>query len=145
LLAYLFWHRPAAGVGTEEYEARLRAFHARLDVVSAAFRLHVLPWRHEDGYEDWYLVEDWAALGELNAAAVAAARRPEHDAAARLSGEGWGGVYRLIRGGAEPPAAVHWQREAPGDEAYWQRQMTLGPAPEFCLAAGAPTGRTRIA
>jgi hypothetical protein len=146
VLAYVFWHRPAPGVGAEDYEVRLRAFHDSLDVVSAAFRLHLLPWRHENGYEDWYLVEDWTALGELNAAAVAAARKGEHDAAARLSGEGWAGVYRLIHGPAEPPAGVHWQPEAPGDDvAHWQRQMTLGPAPEFCLAATEPAaGRERI-
>jgi hypothetical protein len=147
LLAYVFWHRPAPGVDVGEYEARLREFHATLDVVSAAFRLHVLPWRHEDGYEDWYLVEDWTALGELNAAAVAAARKGEHDAAARLAGEGWAGVWRLIRGAAEPPAGLRWEATAPDDEAapYWQRQMTLGPAPEFCVVGAATGGRERIA
>ena len=53
MLAYVFWHRPAEDVEREDYEARLRAFHATLDVPSASFRLHLLPWRHADGYEDW--------------------------------------------------------------------------------------------
>jgi len=145
VLAYVFWHRPAPGVDVGDYEARLRAFHESLDVVSAAFRLRLLPWRHDDGYEDWYLVEDWTALGELNAAAVAAARKGEHDAAARLAGAGWAGIYKLIRGAAEPPAGVHWQPEAPADGDHWQRQMTLGPAPEFCLVSEAAAGRLRVA
>ena len=144
MLAYVFWHRPADGISVEDYEARLRAFHETLDVVSAAFRLHQLPWRHEGGYEDWYLVEDWTALGELNEAAVAAARKGEHDAAARLAGAGWAGIYRLIRGVPEPPAGVHWQPDAPGEGDHWQRQMTLGPAPEFCLVAPPAPSRERV-
>ena len=147
MLAYVFWHRPAAGIDAEEYEARLRAFHETLGVVSAAYRLHQLPWRHEGGYEDWYLVEDWAALGELNEAAVAAARRGEHDAAARLAASGWAGIWRLMRGVAEPPDGVRWQPAAPedGETPYWQRQMTLGPAPEICVVEPtAAAGRERV-
>ena len=147
MLAYVFWHRPAEGVSRDAYEDRLRSFHATLEVPSAAFRLDALPWRPEaGGYEDWYLVEDWAALGALNEAAIAAARRDEHDAAARLSGEGWAGVWKLVRGGPpEPPASVTWA-DAPSDDApaVWQRQMTLGPAPEFCLTGG-PGLRARVA
>jgi hypothetical protein len=147
MLAYVFWHRPAEDVDREDYERRLRAFHATLDVPSACFRLHLLPWRHEDGYEDWYLVADWTALGDLNAAALAPVRRVEHDAAAEASAAGWGGVYRLVRGLPAPPAAVRWTTAAEADAiTVWQRQMVLGPAPEFCLAGGeAPHGRERVA
>jgi hypothetical protein len=144
VLAYVFWHRPRPDVERGSYEAYLQAFHATLDVPSACFRLGVLPWRHEDGYEDWYLVEDWAALGALNEAALAAPRRAEHDAAAAASDAGWGGVYRLIEGAAEPPEAVRWAHERGEAQAVWQRQMVLGPAPEFCLAGGPPRGRERI-
>jgi hypothetical protein len=140
VLAYVFWHRPGDGVDVADYEARLRAFHETLEVDSAAYRLRHLPWREEGGYEDWYLVEDWTALGELNEAAVAAARKGEHDAAARLSTHGWAGIWRLVRGAAEPPAGVRWQPGPPDDDTapFWQRQMTLGPAPEFCLVEAAP-------
>src|SRR3954467_15606129 len=93
-LAYVFWHRPAEDVARSDYEERLRAFHATLESPSGSFRLHALPWKAVDGYEDWYLVEDWAALGELNEAAVAAARRGEDDAAARLAADGGGGGSR---------------------------------------------------
>jgi hypothetical protein len=45
------------------------------------------------------------------------------------------------------PAAVRWANAADADTiSVWQRQMVLGPAPEFCLAAGAaPHGRERVA
>lgn len=152
-LAYVFWHRPRAGVDRAEYEGAQRAFHERLaQVESACFRLTELPFAAEhapagsDGYEDWYLVEDWAALGELNAAAVDARHRDSHDRAAALVGGGWAGVYGLVRGAAEIPAEASWMDKPPGEPseefvanlpavAVWRRQMVLGPAPEFCLAA----------
>ena len=94
---------------------------------------------------DWYLAADWAALGALNEAALAAPRRAQHDAAAAVSAAGWGGVYRLLDGAAEPPAAVRWTPTREDADAVWQRQMVLGPAPEFCLAGGEPHGRDRVA
>ena len=145
MLAYVFWHRPAGDVERDDYEARLRAFHATLGVPSACFRLRLLPWRHADGYEDWYVVEDWAALGALNAAAVAPPRRAEHDAAAAWAAEGWGGVYALVHGEPVPPAAARWARAPEEAPAVWRRQMVLGPAPEYCLGGGEPHGRVRVA
>jgi hypothetical protein len=140
VLAYVFWHTPAGGVARDEYEARLRAFHATLEVPSASFR-------DGEGYEDWYLIRGWAELGELNDAAVAAVRRAEHDAAAALAADGAAGVYLLVRGVPQPPAAVRWV-DKPRGVAYdawlaeadapsvWQRQMTLGPRAEFALVEG---------
>jgi hypothetical protein len=146
MLAYVFWHRPAEDVDREDYEQRLRAFHATLEGPSACFRLERVPFRHVDGYEDWYLVDDWAALGALNDAALAPVRRLEHDAAASASAHGWGGVYRLLRGVPEPPEAVHWATsDEPRAITAWQRQMVLGPAPEFCLTGVAASGRDRVA
>ena len=145
MLAYVFWHRPAEDVARDAYEELLRAFHATLDAPSACFRLDALPWKHVDGYEDWYLVSDWAALGALNEEALAPARRAEHDAAAHASAHGWGGVYRLLAGPARPPAAVRWTPASGEADAVWQRQMVLGPAPEFCLAGGEAHGRVRVA
>jgi hypothetical protein len=149
MLAYVFWHRPRHGVGRREYEEAQRAFQRSLGTRSACFRLAALPFAERDGYEDWYLVEDWSGLGELNALAVDAAHRPGHDAAAALAGEGWGGVYALIRGEATIPAGAEWLERPRGVEAgellapaeaecVWQRQLVLGPAPELCLA-GAPS------
>jgi hypothetical protein len=53
VLAYVFWHRPADDVARDDYEARLRAFHEKRDTPSPSFRLHAMPWKPVDGYEDW--------------------------------------------------------------------------------------------
>jgi len=152
MLAYVFWHRPQPGTPLADYEEGLRAFHGRVSVPSASFRVSALPFGDADaGYEDWYLVASWAALGELNAAAVSGARRPPHDAVARLAADGWGAVYLLVRGHARPPTTTRWVSK-PSTESYdaflagtpaptvWQRQMTLGPASEFCLVDDAGAG-----
>ena len=144
LLAYVFWHRPAESVDPAAYEAHLAAFHDRLRTGppagfrgSAAFRVDV-PWIGR-GYEDWYLVDDWHAGGVLNAAAVDAAHRADHDAIAHEAGAGAGGLFALKAGDLAlgDAGAVTWaDRPPPGPEgpfALWQRQMVLGPAPEFCL------------
>ena len=153
-LAYLFWHWPAAGVARAEYEERMRDFHAalRLDG-SRTFRLERAPY---DGappqpYEDWYPVAGWEALGELNDRAVTGPRKPPHDAAAQRAAGGAGGVYRLLQGRVDSPVAqAHWLAKPPGmsyelfhaeltasvpDATIWQRQMVLGPAPEYAVLA----------
>jgi hypothetical protein len=146
LLAYVFWHRPAASVDRADYEAHLGAFHDRLRAdppagfrESAAFRVD-LPWIGE-GYEDWYLVDDWHAVGVLNAAAVDAVHRADHDAVAHDAGTGAGGIFALRAGNLAvgEAGAAAWSAKPPavGDDvpafALWQRQMVLGPAPEHCL------------
>jgi hypothetical protein len=148
VLAYLFWHRPQPGVEQEEYEEAQQQFHALLEVKSACFRLDHLPFDDRPGYEDWYLVDGWEALGELNRAAVDPRRRGGHDHAAALVGTGWGGVYASVRGPASIPAEARWLHKprgesiddllagVPADAPVWQRQMVLGPAPELCLGAG---------
>jgi len=154
-LAYVFWHRPRAEVDPADYEAALRGFHATLELPSASFRLAALPFDPRDGYEDWYLIDDWADLGTLNAAAVDGVHRPAHDVAAHAAAEGWGGVYRLVRGEPEPPPLTRWAWKLPGQPleeflgsfdapAIWMRQMVLGPAPEFCLVEGDPAGRAQV-
>jgi hypothetical protein len=155
VLAYVFWHRPRADVDRVRYEDSLRRFHVSLDLPSASFRLDRLPFTRLGGYEDWYLVEDWQALGRLNMDAVDELHRGAHDVIARLASEGWGGVYALLRGRAEVPDAVSWLEKPPGrsygefldrlaSPTIWQRQMVLGPAPEFCVAERQPRGRERV-
>ena len=167
-LAYLFWHGPAAGTGSGAYEASLVAFHAALRSAaprgfldSATFRLADPPFgRRRDGYEDWYLVDDFAALGVLEVAAVAEAAgvRERHDRAAEAAETGTAGLYGLRAGRPGLGSGVaHWFQKPGGmgygdlDElleplltpaagagaAVWQRKLTFGPAPEFCLAAAA--------
>jgi hypothetical protein len=165
VLAYVFWHAPAPDAGGADHEERLVAFHAALRAapepgfgVTAAFGLDAVPWLGgAAGYEDWYLVEDFAALGRLNAAAVAGARRAPHDAAAAQAAAGTAGVMAHVAGRPWPegPAWAAWTSKPAGlpyrdahaalaaavadrDASAWQRQMTLGPATEYCVLAAAP-------
>jgi hypothetical protein len=156
MLAYVFWHRPRSGADRDAYEEAQRAFHASLETESGCFRVAELPFdRERDGYEDWYLVEDWAKLGELNRAAVDPQRLPTHDRAASAAADGWGAVYSLLRGPASIPAGAHWYDKPRGEpserflaslteETVWQRQLVLGPGPEFCAALAESTGRKGI-
>lgn len=154
MLAYVFWHRPAPETASGPYERALAGFHLALAAApppgfrrSWAFRLAEVPWLSGLGYEDWYLVDDFAALGELNEAAVSASRQAPHDAVAGLAADGTAGVYRLVAGEPNPGATRATWLSKPAGETYpaflaeigapgasaWQRQMTLGPAPEFCV------------
>jgi hypothetical protein len=174
VLAYLFWHRPQDGAATATYERAHVAFHRSLAharpagfLGSVALRVADLPWlgpaaappdpSAEEGllaYEDWYFLEDYAALGVLNEAAIGRGHRTAHDDIARRSGPGAGGLYGLIEGQrATPPAVTSlavWVAgpararryeigELLGDgidpdhASLWRRQLVLGPAPEFCL------------
>jgi hypothetical protein len=171
MLAYVFWHRAAAGVQASEYEAALVRFQRSLArrppggfVACACLRAGELPWLGVGGagYEDWYVVEDFAALGVINEAAVGRGHATAHDVAARLSGEGTGGVYRLLDGaprfdGVRIANWIHPLRSrgellledflADGMDrdgaSLWRRQMVLGPAPELCLLAGEPSAGLR--
>jgi hypothetical protein len=166
MIAYLFWHAPGVDVTLERYEGALIDFHRSLERTppfgfcgSAVFRVATTPWAAgpEDApaYEDWYLVEDFAALGVLNEAAVGRGHRTSHDRAAKGLRSGTAGLYRLIEGevaSAQPIAAcphATWVTPGAGTRSgelgallgdglerggasLWQRQLVLGPAPEFC-------------
>src|SRR5215510_10208301 len=115
MLAYVFWHRPRKGADPGKYEKAQRAFHGALGLTSACFRLAELPFGEEGGgYEDWYLVEDWERLGELNSAAVDSVRRADHDRAASGVDDGWGAVYSLLRGPASIPEGARWLNKPRG-------------------------------
>ncbi|MEA2153101.1 MAG: hypothetical protein QOI18_1334, partial [Solirubrobacteraceae bacterium] len=96
MLAYLSWHRPAAGVQQAAYEQALQRFHRSLAHRppsgfrgSAALRLQQLPWlapilgegkidESAAAYEDWYLLDDWTAVGVLEEAAVSRGHETAH-------------------------------------------------------------------
>ncbi len=174
MLAYLLWHRPADGVERETYEHASERFHRSLHHSppagfrgSAALRLAECPWLaspQEAAYEDWYLLDDFTALGVLNEAAVTHGHRSAHEGIARRFGSGAGGLYGLLEGHADladAPRAVWVSRppgEPPGELAQlladgidpahaslWRRALVFGPAPEYCLLApelppgGSPT------
>jgi hypothetical protein len=168
MLAYVFWHRPAPGVAPEAYAAAIDGFHRSLAarppagfVRSVSLRAPAVDWLDgEPALEDWYVVEDFAALGVLNEAAVGRGHLSAHDAAARQAGPGTGSIYRLLEGAPTPALArvAVWIEKPRGVEApllaalfgdgmdgthsgLWQRQLALGPAPEYCLLAGeTPSG-----
>ncbi len=176
MLAYLSWHRAAPKVEPAAYEQALERFHRSLAHRppagfrgSAAMRAAELPWLMPEaddashgasGYEDWYLVDDWAAVGVLEEAAVARGHATAHDDLASRSVDTRGAIYRLIEGHigmAETRVAV-WVTCAQGHAdpslaallgdgmdrvsgGLWRRCVGLGPAPEFCLLASeSPSG-----
>src|SRR5688572_4642030 len=117
LLAYVFWHWKRPEVTSIDYEDRQRGFHAALGASPSpgfvdSFSLSVsnAPWAaSSEAYEDWYLVEDFGALGLLNEAAVSSSRAHPHDVAASVAAGGAGGVYGLKSGTAlRRPKYAHW-------------------------------------
>ena len=165
MLAYVFWHWRRPQVSAAAYEALQRRFHLALAAAppagfrrSCSLAIAGAPWASGGGeaYEDWYLVEGSEALVPLNAAAVTASRQEPHDAAAAAADGGTAGLYRLRLGtAAGPPGSASWFSKPAGMSygelftslepvvqaeraALWGRQMTLGPALEFCLHAPSP-------
>jgi hypothetical protein len=165
LLAYVFWHWRQSAIAAPEYEGRQRAFHSALAAApppgfagSFSVALPRAPWpaRGDPTYEDWYLVDDFAAFGTLNEAAVTASRAAPHDAAAAVAAGGAGGAYGVRFGTIErAPKYAHWFAKPEGMSynklfgdlaplvarvrgVLWMRQMVLGPASEFCVHCETP-------
>jgi hypothetical protein len=161
MLAYVFWHWPQPQIETGSYVDHLVEFHRTLAANkpdgfqrSVVFRIRNANWLNTDGeaYEEWYLLDDSAAMDRLNEAAVTGVCEEPHNRVAREAADGTGGLYRL-RAGAEDlaqakyavwlskPAGVSYKdfyasleplTSQPG-VALWGRQMTLGPTTEFCI------------
>jgi hypothetical protein len=160
-LAYVFWHWPRPGVSTNDYEAKLSAFQSALKAANPrlvasvlSYKVDSLTWGPKDGpvYEDWYLVDGFAALGSLNDAAVTGGTKGFHDSVARDYLKGAGGVFKLMLGDVfleqarystwiEKPTGMTYQSfyervaKMQGDRKadLWRRQMVLGPSPQFCV------------
>lgn len=161
MLAYVFWHWPQSHVNLDDYTGHLIDFHQTLAAnkpagfqQSVVFRIRGASWLNtsDDAYEEWYLLDDSAAMDRLNDAAVSGVCEEPHNRVAREAADGIGGLYRLRAGQEElsetrcaiwlsKPAGVsykdfyatlHSLTTQPG-VALWGRQMTLGPTTEFCL------------
>ena len=162
MLAYVFWHRGGGDVERHVYEHRLGVFHQALAeaapkgfIRSSVHVTDAVPWVEAGSviYEDWYLLEDSAALDAVNAAAVSGRCAGPHAAVAANTTASAAGIYTL-RAGEDTvdsaPMAI-WLHKPP-DMSYpdfdaamvmaiaeggglWRRQMVLGPTPEFCLLA----------
>ena len=162
MLSYVFWHWKKPEVSAAQYEADLARFHRALAFnpspgFSRSYTMAIrgAPWANHatDAYEDWYLLTDSAALDPLNEAAVSGHRQAPHDSAAAGAAGGTGGLYRLRIGvPTEAPRFAYWFAKPAGmsytdlfdalrptvhetGAVLWGRQMTLGPALEFCLHA----------
>jgi hypothetical protein len=158
-LVYLFWHSPHTD--GDSYETALAKFQrALVDAAPpgflgcASYAVDGAPWLRRPVYEDWYLLDSWAALGTLNDAAVDARRRSSHDAVAAGVAGGAGGVYLLRAGqpGLDAATPALWFDKPQGTSyadfrerlgrvageagAVWERQLVLGPAPEYCAVTG---------
>jgi len=159
--AYVFWHWPRPDVSPEEHEARLAAFLLSLNsahppgfVEALSFRVDSLPWGPRRGrmYEDWYLVEDFGALGLLNDAAVSGDTRRPHDEVAKDYLKGAGSIFKSVSGNIdlrdshfatwiEKPIGPSYEsfytdlaRNLSGAKSdLWRRQMVLGPSSQFCV------------
>lgn len=160
MLAYIFWHYRSPHVDKNTYHERLIDFHQTLQthkpggfLYSAVFQIAGAPWIADgaEAYEDWYLVENSAALDVLNEAAVDAQRKGVHDLVAHDAAKGAGGLYRLHSGKDDlarartalwfaKPAGMSYEtlystlepQVQQAGAALWRRQMVLGPAHEFC-------------
>lgn len=157
MLAYVFWHVRRADIAAPDYEAAHRSFHDALwrTPVAGLVSLRDVPWLEprQEGYEDWHLLENSAALDVLNEAAVIGAREGVHERIAGMALSGTAGLYGLRLGVPIEPAMAYWMSKPAGMKypdfydtlrplidagcCLWGRRMTLGPTPEFCLHARA--------
>jgi hypothetical protein len=166
MLAYVFWHWPQPSIERGTYEDHLREFQQTLATnkssgfrQSVVFRIRGASWLNtsDEAYEEWYLLDDSAAMDPLNEAAVSGACEEPHNRVAREAAAGTGGLYRLREGvddldGAKfaiwlsKPAGVSYKTfyfdlqslTSQAGVALWGRQMTLGPTTEFCVHSQNP-------
>lgn len=161
MLAYVFWHWPQPNIDRGTYVDHLVEFQRTLAAnkpagfqQSVVFRIRDADWLSTTGeaYEEWYLLDDSAAMDRLNDAAVSGACEEPHNRVAREAADGVGGLYRF-RVGHEDLARSRFATwlSKPGGVSYkdfygalqvltsepgvglWGRQMTLGPTTEFCI------------
>ena len=161
MLVYIFWHWPNSAIGTSQYENDLIKFHQTLQTNkpegfqrSVVFMIERPFWLNTDAsaYEEWYVLDDSAALDRLNHAAVNGPCEEPHNRVARNAADGTAGLYRLRLGGEQldttrvatwfsKPAGVPYSNFdaqmktviAEYSATLWARTMTLGPTTEFCL------------
>src|SRR5215203_3104196 len=164
MLAYVFWHWPQPKNDRGVYLDHVVDFQQTLASnkpvgfqQSAVVRINHANWLKTSGeaYEEWYLLDDSAAMDKLNDAAVTRACEEPHNRVAREAEDGIGGLYRLRAGNDDLPQSkfAFWFSKPTGvsyKDLYatlepltsqpgvtlWGRQMTLGPTTEFCIHSG---------
>ena len=158
MLAYVFWHWPQPHIDRSQYVEHLIDFQRTLAAnkpagfrESMVYRLRGANWLKTDGeaYEDWYLLDDSAAMDRLNEGAVTGACEEPHHRVAREAEDGIAGLYQLHTGQVEQARFATWLSkpdgvsyrefyETVGGVTLWQRQMVLGPTTEFCIHSSEP-------
>jgi hypothetical protein len=163
MLAYVFWHWPAAGHSAAEYEGLQWAFHDALVQSAPAgfqrsfvFRLDgQAAWLGgAPAYADWYLVDGSPALDPLNTAAVSGGCEEPHARVAQAMAAGAGSLFGLYteRGEVASARCITFATKPRGMpyadfrietgglpcDSAWRRQMVLGPTPEFALLSRSP-------
>ena len=159
MLAYVFWHWPQSNVDRGEYVEHLIDFQRTLTAnkpdgfrESVVFRIRGANWLNTQGeaYEEWYLLDDSAAMDRLNDGAVSGPCLEPHNRVAREAADGTGGLFRLRAGKVGGARFATWLSKPSGVSypefyatlesitsqpgvALWGRQMTLGPTTEFCI------------
>ena len=106
MLAYVFWHWPQPRIDTDAYVDHLSDFHQTLAANKPdGFSIQCLSHRgaswlntNDEAYEEWYLLDDSAAMDRLNEAAVSGVCEEPHNRVAREAADGIGGLYRLRAG-----------------------------------------------
>lgn len=168
MLAYVFWHWPQPSIDRGSYLDHLADFHRTLAANkpvgfqhSVVFCIRGANWLNTTGeaYEEWYLLDDSAAMDPLNQAAVSGACEKPHNRVAREAAGGTGGLYRF-RAGHQNLAQSRFATwlSKPNGVSYndfyaalqpltsqqgvglWGRQMTLGPTTEFCIHSSTAIG-----
>lgn len=166
MLAYVFWHWPQSSVDPDTYINHLLDFHNTFASnkpigfqESVVLRVRGASWLNttDEVYEEWYLLDDSAAMDRLNDAAVSGVCEEPHNRVAREAADGIGGLYRQRAGHGQlsearyalwlsKPAGISYKDfyltlqplTAQQGVALWGRQMTLGPTTEFCIHSPNP-------
>ena len=161
MIAYVFWHWRQSSIERDAYLDHLAAFHHTLAANkpfgfqrSVVFCIRGARWLKTAGevFEEWYLLDDSAAMDRLNEAAVSGACEEPHNRVARAAADGTGGLYRFRAGDEElvesrfavwlsKPSGVTYNEfyatlellTSQAGVGLWGRQMTLGPTTEFCI------------
>jgi hypothetical protein len=166
MLAYVFWHWRQENIVRSAYLDHLADFHRTLAANkpigfrrSVVFSITGANWLTTTGeaFEEWYLLDDSAAMDRLNEGAVSGVCEEPHNLVAREAADGTAGLYRLRAGDEDLEQArfAVWLSKPDGISykdfysglqsttsqpgvALWSRQMVLGPTTEFCLHSPTP-------
>jgi hypothetical protein len=167
MLHFVFFHWPQLTVDRGVYKERLMHFHERLREAlpragypgSVVFEMDNPPGVLFQGrlFSDWYAVNAWNFIERFKTTAVGEVVT-EHNAVAQWMAGGAGAMYDVRGGTNAPPVAArssYWFSKPPGmsyaaldaqlapliampDVTLWQRQLVLGPTPEFVLTSPEP-------